>query len=352
VIAPDSTQIPDHERRAGLLYTEDCVFFGVPKAMDTPPIVRAKDEARAREMREYRRLLYVALTRAREWLILCGYQTRGEIPEESWYAHAAAAAMPAPARDETIEGETVRVWGAGLTKAAAPVPDAGGGDIALPAFLLAAAAPEVLRPRILRPSDAALSGEPALLSPLADKGARFRRGLLVHALLARLPDLAPQTWRQAALAYLARQGLGADEAGALADETLGVLTHPDFAPLFAPGSRAEIAVAADLPELGRNVRVNGQIDRLAVTDDAVLIADFKTNRPPPSDAAQTPRIYLAQMAMYRAALARIYPARRIDCALIWTDGARLMRLPAHALDAEFAHIAARLAARPTTQDLP
>jgi ATP-dependent helicase/nuclease subunit A len=89
------------------------------------------------------------------------------------------------------------------------------------------------------------------------------------------------------------------------------------------------------------VRINGQIDRLAVTEDAVLIADFKTNRPPPATPEETPALYLAQMALYRAALGRIYPGKRIDCALIWTDGARLMPLPAALLDIEIAKVAAR-----------
>ena len=88
------------------------------------------------------------------------------------------------------------------------------------------------------------------------------------------------------------------------------------------------------------MRVSGQIDRLAVTDDAVLIADFKTNRPPPADVEQTPRLYRTQMALYRAGLQKIYPGKRIDCALVWTDGARLMALPARLLDAEIARIAA------------
>ena len=92
------------------------------------------------------------------------------------------------------------------------------------------------------------------------------------------------------------------------------------------------------------MRVNGQIDRLAVSDESVLIADFKTNRPPPATAEETPALYLAQMALYRAALMRIYAGRRVDCALIWTDGARLMPLPAPLLDAEIAKIAARTSA--------
>jgi ATP-dependent helicase/nuclease subunit A len=191
----------------------------------------------------------------------------------------------------------------------------------------------------LRPSDAAGLEETPLLSPLRDCGKRFQRGLWVHALLARLPEIAPVKRAGAALAYLRRQEVNTEDAEALVAETLAILNHPVFAPLFAAGSRAEVAVAAELPELG-NVRISGQIDRLAVTADAVLIVDFKTNRPPPVDVEQTPRLYRAQMALYRAALQKIYPGKRIACALVWTDGARLMALPEALLDAEIARIRA------------
>jgi len=85
VILPDTAQIAEQERRAGLLYTEDCVFFGVNKSLHTPPIEDAKAEAARREMREYRRLLYVATTRARDWLILTGYETRNGTRPDSWH---------------------------------------------------------------------------------------------------------------------------------------------------------------------------------------------------------------------------------------------------------------------------
>ena len=64
------------------------------------------------------------------------------------------------------------------------------------------------------------------------------------------------------------------------------------------------------------------------------------NRPSPADVEQTPRLYRTQMALYRAALQKIYPGKRIACALVWTDGARLMALPEALLDAEIARILA------------
>ncbi len=129
------------------------------------------------------------------------------------------------------------------------------------------------------------------------------------------------------------------------DETLAVLNDPEFAAAFAPGSRAEIGLVADLPELGPGARVNGRIDRLAVTDDEVLIVDFKTNRPPPAAEADVAAVYRTQMALYRAAARKVFPGKRIACALVWTEGPRLMRLSDTLLDAELARISARLQSR-------
>ena len=337
VILPDTAQIPDHERRGPLLYTDDCVYFGVAKALEPPPVTAAKQAAQDREMREYRRLLYVAATRAREFLVVCGYETRNGTKANSWYPHLEAAARRI-GREETIAGETVIALGAPLGGATAPAARVFAFPPALPAFLRRAATPEPAT-RVLRPSEAAGAEEPALLSPFGDSEKRFRRGLLVHTLLAALPELAAPDREAAARSYLARHGIATEDAVALIAETLAILDDPVFAPLFAPNSRAEVALTAVLPELG-NVRINGQIDRLAVTDEAVLIADYKTNRPPPKSVDKTPRIYRTQMALYRAALQKIYPGKRIDCALIWTDGARLMPLPHALLDAEIATIAA------------
>ncbi len=101
-----------------------------------------------------------------------------------------------------------------------------------------------------------------------------------------------------------------------------MLAAPEHAPLFGPRSRAEVPIVG----LVGRFAVSGQIDRLAVTDEAVLVIDYKTNRPPPATAAEVPAAYRRQMAAYRALLAEVYPDRPIRCALLWTDGPHLMWL--------------------------
>ena len=350
VFVPDTAQAPNMETSAGLLYTDDMVFFGVPKILETAPLTDAKQAAHARELREYRRLLYVALTRARDWLIVCGFETQKGVHADSWYPLTAEAArMPGKGREEKSEdGRTILAWGenfsaaAPATAAAAKKPEA---EKDHPAFLSAPAPIEPVRPRILRPSEAVsgdLGSAPPVLSPLTDsKTERFARGLHLHALLAALPNIAHSEREATALRYASRRNLTPVEGAMLAKEAMAVLDHPEFGVLFGKDSGAEIAVVADLPELGPGIRVSGQIDRLAVTSDTVWIADFKTNRPPPQTEEATPALYRAQMALYRAALAKLYPTHRIACALIWTEGPRLMRLSDASLDRELAQITSR-----------
>jgi ATP-dependent helicase/nuclease subunit A len=78
--------------------------------------------------------------------------------------------------------------------------------------------------------------------------------------------------------------------------------------------------------------IAGQIDRLCVADETVHIVDYKTNRPPPTDPVAVAPVYLRQMAAYRAVIRKIYPGKSISCALLWSDGPRLMALPEALLD--------------------
>ncbi|HEY1710107.1 MAG TPA: double-strand break repair helicase AddA [Rhizomicrobium sp.] len=344
VILPDTTGLPDSPVVKGhLLYTDAGVMFPVVEA-DAPQVVQAaKAVTMDAVLREHRRLLYVALTRARDRLYICGFETKRKVRQGSWYSHAQRAA---DAIGTTVEHgkETLSRFGTDTaTTAAAATSQPAAKAKTLPAWIRRAPPPERLRPRLIRPFDAAGLDEPATISPVrADGAQRFARGLLVHTLLARLPDIAAEQRRDRAIHFLTNQNMPPDEAAALSDSTLHILEHPDFAAAFTPQSRAEVAIVADLPELGDGVRVNGRIDRIAVTDSTVLIVDFKTNRPPPTQEEDVHQLYRTQMALYRAAAAKIFLNRRIACALVWTEGPHLMALSDVLLDAETLRIRARL----------
>ncbi|MBO0735811.1 MAG: PD-(D/E)XK nuclease family protein, partial [Alphaproteobacteria bacterium] len=204
----------------------------------------------------------------------------------------------------------------------------------LPGWIRKPPPPDSYTPKPLVPSRPN-GGEPAARSPLASAGADlFKRGLLVHRLLQGLPELPVAERDVAARRFLAlpEHGLDADEQAEIRHATLGVLNHPDFAALFGPGSHAEVPLVGLVPtSAGASLAVSGQIDRLVVTQECVLIVDYKTLRSPPAAEEEVAPTYLRQLAVYRAALAQFYPGREIRCALLWTEGPRLMPISSDAL---------------------
>jgi ATP-dependent helicase/nuclease subunit A len=150
-----------------------------------------------------------------------------------------------------------------------------------------------------------------------------------------LPEVAPDKRDAAALAWLTRQGVEQSEAEGFAREALTVINDSRFADVFAPLSRAEAPIIGEVR--GRAVR--GVVDRLAVEKDRVIVLDFKTDRPAPTDASAAPDSYVMQLALYREVLRQIFPAKIVSCALLWTEKPHLMELPDSRLDDVFATFA-------------
>jgi ATP-dependent helicase/nuclease subunit A len=305
------------------------------KDCDVEAVAAARARTREAAEAEYRRLLYVAMTRAAEHLIVCGAQGHNGRPAGCWYDLVCTALISEAVEEAGPDGPIWR-WRPQRPLPAgpavpAPAPAAAAAEeVALPDWLArdpsAAAAP-----RVLRPSSLGGRAEPA--------AAAARRGMFAHRLLQALPGLAASSRARAARDYLARHGadLGAGECEELIAKVLAVLDHPDFAALFAPGSRPEVPIVGRLPrEAGAPVMVAGQVDRLFASETAILLADYKTDRPAPRDLSAIPDSYVAQLALYRAVLGRLFPGRAVRAALVWVEGPALVELPPARLEAALA----------------
>ncbi len=293
------------------------------RAMEEDVMRRARAEAERDRDREYRRLFYVALTRAAERLYICGFEGKSGRKEHCWYdmAWRTLDGIPEIERPAELNGglrladlQTSDVW-----PRPAPAPPARHG---LPIWADQPAPIEPVPPRPLVPSRPD-EPEPSVASPLGDDGqARFQRGNHIHRLLQTLPDLAENQREEAAARYLAlpAHALDQEQQAEILAETMAVLRHPEFAAIFGPDARAEVPLTALLS--GRVI--SGQVDRLLVTDSEILLIDYKTNRPAPKSVSRVDIAYLRQMAGYRSILREIYPGKSIYCALLWTNEANLM----------------------------
>jgi ATP-dependent helicase/nuclease subunit A len=209
----------------------------------------------------------------------------------------------------------------------------------LPVWLRTPLTAQTTTAGLLRPSDASGAATQKIRSgeSVVQRTRALQRGTLVHRLLQSLPDLPPARRREAAREHLARnaQAWSAAERESLANRVIDLISDSRFAAVFADGSRAEVAIVGRLTLPGRpQALVSGQIDRLVVTPNEVLIVDFKTNHAPPATAAEAPQAYVRQLALYRAVLGKLYPQKAIRAALLWTETADLMEISAPALDAE------------------
>ncbi len=294
---------------------------------DCNGFTEAYQSAKARLDEEYRRLLYVAMTRAEDRLYVTGYKGEKSILPDSWYYSVENGLKSTDGVEQTPDGlkltnPQTRDTGDQEQESATQPPE----NIEIPAWLYSPAPEEPDPPAPLIPSRPSREDEPAALSPLQpDDQCRFRRGNITHKLLQFLPDLTPEKRRAAAEKYIAENAADLEAAlqAQIAAETIAVLEHPDFAEIFGPGAMAEVPISGLLPD---KRLVSGQIDRLIITDQSVLIVDFKTNHPPPKDPSGVPEIYRRQMQAYHDVLKLIYPGQIIRCALLWTDGPRLMEL--------------------------
>ncbi len=349
--------LKDAARPAGV---PDPIVWPVKGTSGLAPVRAAVSAKDVRDGEERHRLLYVAMTRARDRLYIAGFEGKKGRAPGCWY-------------DLMCEGLKVRPDDAGFTGWRVETlqqaePETPRSDIAtanaaepLPAFALRRAAGEPqlsvpLAPSRLEPYAPDAEGEP-LVAPasvsaqVADRPSplrlasehRFLRGTLTHALLEHLPAIPELNRKAAADTYVARRGavLSEKTRASIVRETLAVLSQPGFAALFGVASRAEVPISALIPRpsgKGPALKLSGQIDRLAVTDVDVFIVDYKTNRPPPADVPGVAPAYLFQLAAYVLALREIYPGRQIRPALLWTDGPRLMEIPAAVINGYIARL--------------
>ncbi len=339
VILADACSDPDASRRSSLDLEEEIIgerssreipILPLSKEKRVGPIAAADEKSKAEERQEHWRLLYVAMTRAEEALFIGGalnLRSKDGPKPDSWYARL----------EPLFGGGWVEdpIWGARavLGRHAGPLPNSefqSEGDRAvLPVWVTTPIGPEPLPPRPLAPS--ASTDETGADPPLPPEQTAFaaRRGVLIHALLERFPDTPCDMRESGGRRWLERHGadLTPEEREEILARAIAVLDAPEWQELFSPHALAEVPLAA---VVGEQV-IAGTADRLLITEDRVLVADFKTARRPPTSLEGIPRSTLVQMGAYAAALEVIYPGRRIEAAVLYTQVPQIIAIPADVL---------------------
>ena len=326
VVLPDTTAGPKTVS-SSMFVVDGLPIWSPRKDSDVPAAEQERAVANAKSEEEFRRLLYVALTRAQDRLIIAGHWHGARPPgyhARSWYALCETAMNKFGAE---ADEDGVRRFGQ-IPPALVARPMQQSSRSELPDWVFQSPRPAERGRRFGAPSSL-LGRQTPVLAPFSQtRQERLRRGRIIHALLEYLPALVPAARDAAADRYLDRlPGLEDTDRHEMKSAVFGILDAPDMQRLFRPGGRAEAAIVGSAPELPEGLIVNGRVDRLVVTEEEVLIVDFKTDQPAPDTPNGVADTYRAQMAAYWAVLRRAYPGRTVRTALCWTDGPRLMFLP-------------------------
>lgn len=326
VILPDTMTVPDGRNQSNLMMVDPgdsggrVPLWKVPKLLASPAVEQWQAQASAEQANEYRRLLYVAMTRARDELYVCGHRGKREPPADCWYNMIVQSLVPS--MRELPDGAGWRLGAEPRTKAVEQ-PSAES-RVDLPQWLALPAASWGEDGKWAAPSR--LAGHVPPLPGSEDRQLAIRRGNVLHALLQHIPAL-PEDQRPVAAARMARRAGFGD---ALANEVLAILDDPATAPFFAADGMVEVPLAAHIEKLGRTVIA--RIDRLIVRDDRILVLDYKSDRDVPATIAAARPEYLLQLAAYREGVRGIHGARPVRVALLWTAIPRLMEVPPELLD--------------------
>ncbi|NKJ09052.1 double-strand break repair helicase AddA [Rhizobium sp. SG741] len=299
---------------------------------------------------EYRRLLYVGMTRAADRLIICGYRGIRE-NSDTWHAMISAALRQDEQHctlrtfsgaDGDWQGLSWRIAQVKLDFEIMPEPEKLMERAGLPAGLSRPLPPQRNLPRPLSPSGVGtviddeadnLLVTSALFGEKAKSDHALQKGRFIHRMLQTLPDIAPEDRADAARRYAERAARFWPQAEreALIGSVMALLSHPDLQGTFSAHAQAEVSIMGTLTLGSQSYAVSGRIDRLAVLDDRIVILDYKTNRVPPGSERDIPFAHKAQLAIYRSILSPLYPGKRVDCLLVYTENASIYTLSDDAL---------------------
>lgn len=323
VILPDTTRIPQCKKSAEFLWDDELFFYPASAGEYDDNCNRLKEKQKQKMMEEYRRLLYVALTRAEDRMIFCGYRKSRKPSDDSWYnLFKQSICKIADFNQEQntwhyqslqlIEPKKQKAQTTNLT------------EFEHEDWIYSAAESESPLAKPLTPSRPE-EDEPPAISPLngIKNQKLYRRGKIIHRLLQFLPEIDNLDNRLIAdFIYSQAPDMPQIEVNNIIREVNLLINNPQFGAVFGANSKAEVPLMGMID----GKIISGQIDRLIVEEKRVMIVDFKTNRPAAASPQDIPQIYRKQMAAYKKLLQQIYPNKEVITLILWTNTTKLMEV--------------------------
>lgn len=306
---------------------------------DTDSVTQAAQQRRLqRQQREDLNLLYVALTRARQFLFISAVESAGENPF-AWYALMQQAMQSLLNKDEVGDDALIYAFGeaqdfeshnadsqtqadhaAAVTKPLAEVD-----ENLLHPFNTLPIAEQLLAPS--RADDYKPQHE-----TLENNNARLR-GMIIHRALELLS--AEQRFNTDQTGRILRDEFNdADSAELIRqclDEALDNIHHPSLKQVFHPDSDVrshnEFSLMFKTNNAAQHDAVYGIIDRLLVGPEKICIIDYKSHRLQQDETCQQlAQQFSQQMRWYKEGVEKLWPNVPVHCGVLFTHRCELVWL--------------------------
>ena len=324
VILPDTAKVPQCKHEAGILWDKDLFVYPTQSQDFNIFCDKLKEQQKNKMLEEYRRLMYVAVTRAEDRMIFCGFRNKNSSPETSWYNLFKNSFTKIASFDKNRNVWTYQNAQLLPVKGVQKQNSSDSTNDSLPSFMFVPAEAEKPLSKPLTPSKP--DDEPAVFSPLVANNDRFlyKRGSLIHKLLQFLPDIPQEQHQQTIVKFLQTKApeFTPAQIGKIADEIQTLFLNPEFCSVFGPNSKAEVPIMGEVD----GKIISGQIDRLVINNDKIIVVDFKTNRTPAISTKDVPSVYISQLAAYKSLLQKIYPQKEVKTFILWTNNANMMQI--------------------------
>mgnify|MGYP002856984330 CR=1 FL=1 len=320
VILADTTKVKNKAMKIDFLWKDSLLYFPMNANSYDNVCKSIKETNLDADFDEYRRLLYVALTRAEDRLYIAGFSKK-KVNDESWYNLLSThlkSNIPLPPEDKRI------VYNIEQEKNVDAIQEQRQPELHLSSFenLLTPAPIENPLAKPYAPSRDESDEVDIVASPLKENGDFYRRGTIIHKLLQYIATISINKRQQAAETFLKTQLPHATikDINRIVNEVFKLYqTYPD---IFGANSKAEVPIIGEID----GKIVSAKIDRLVINNEKVIIVDYKTNRPAASCLEEVPEVYLHQLNTYKALLKKIYPHKMIETYILWTNTCNMMKL--------------------------
>ena len=323
VILPDTVRIKNIKQEARWLKKGKVLLYPLGKEFYADVCQSLLEDEKELTREEYNRLLYVALTRAEERLCICGYKKKNKESEDCWYSICKEALEKIATKRE--DGGLQYFVEQKISPESKEEKKAKVKEKNIPNWVYEDYDFENVKIRALIPSHQEEKKE-VTISPLVMKNnvRLYNRGKFIHKILQFLPDIEEKNRDMVLEDFLSKQGSDFDkeEKERIKREIMELFNSSKFASLFGKNSRAEVSLMG----MVENKMISGQVDRLIVEEDKVMIVDYKTNRPAASCLEDVPSGYLKQMRAYRKIVENIYPEKKIETYILWTNTSQMMKI--------------------------